>query len=109
MVERTVTTRGTGRADYTQATVEVLRTPVPILRQPVTPVLSTVTFDPPVKSVLLSNVSVVDCNYERNGTAAITKGTLGGFSSVSLAGQSISTLTFITSSGTTAVDITPER
>lgn len=106
---RTVTGRGTGRTDYSQSVEEVLGTPVPVIRQAVTTSLSTVTFDPPVKSVLLSNISKVDCNFERNGIAVTTKGLLAGFNSISLAGQTVNNLTFLTSSGTTAVDITPER
>lgn len=106
---RTVPSRGTGRVDYSQSVEEVLGTPVPIIRQPVNTSLSTVTFDPPVKSVLVTNVAKVDCFLERNGNAVINKGTLAGFNSISLAGQTINKLTFLTSSGTTAVDITPER
>ncbi len=106
---RTVPSRGTGRADYSLSVEEVLRTPVPVIRQPVTTSLSTVTFDPPAKSVLISNVSKVDCFLERNGTAVVNKGLLSGFNAISLADQTVNTLTFLTSSGTTAVDITPER
>ena len=108
---RTVPTRGTGRPDYTlkALTEEVLDTPVQIIRQAVSTSLSTVTFDPPARSVLLTNVGDSDLFYERNGDAVVNRGLLERFSAVSLAGQSISKVTFITSSGASAVDVAPTR